>query len=102
LASRTVLREELPSAPITGLARELLRLARLRRQRDTVIEQYGEELYNHVEANLHWLVYQFLGKLQPTIESALAGLSIPRQIAANDVPAPDVLIRPSLDGGAAA
>ncbi len=45
----------------------LLRLARLRRQRDEIVESVGEDLYDHVEANLHWLVFQFLGKLQPTL-----------------------------------
>ena len=50
-----------------GIARDLLRLARLRRQRDAIVEQAGEEIYGHIESNLHWLVYQFLGKLLPTI-----------------------------------
>ncbi len=45
----------------------LLRLARLRRQRERIVERFGEDIYDHVEANLHWLVYQFLGKLQPTM-----------------------------------
>lgn len=48
-------------------SRALLRLARLRRQREDVVERAGQEIYDHVEANLHWLVYQFLGKLQPTM-----------------------------------
>jgi SAM-dependent methyltransferase len=45
----------------------LLRLARLRRQRDRIVAEAGEEIYAHIESNLHWLVYQFLGKLMPTI-----------------------------------
>ena len=45
----------------------LLRLARLRRQRERIVEQAGKDIYGHIEANLHWLVYQFLGKLVPTI-----------------------------------
>ena len=45
----------------------LLRLARLRRQREQIVESAGREIYDHVEANLHWLVFQFLGKLQPTL-----------------------------------
>jgi len=49
------------------VSRDLLRLARLRRQRDRIVEDAGEEIYGHVESNLHWLVYQFLGKLLPTI-----------------------------------
>jgi SAM-dependent methyltransferase len=48
-------------------SRDLLRLARLRRQRDQIIEQAGEDIYRHIESNLHWLAYQFLGKLVPTI-----------------------------------
>jgi SAM-dependent methyltransferase len=49
------------------VSRDLLRLARLRRRREHVIDTAGEEIYRHVESNLHWLVYQFLGKLVPTI-----------------------------------
>lgn len=48
-------------------SRALLRLSRLRRQRDELLEQLGRDLYEHVEANLHWEVFQFLGKLLPTI-----------------------------------
>ncbi len=52
----------------TGPASQaLLRLARLRRERAEIIERFGADIYNHVEANLHWEVYQFLGKLQPTM-----------------------------------
>jgi ubiquinone/menaquinone biosynthesis C-methylase UbiE len=49
------------------VSRDLLRLARLRRRRGDVIDAAGEEIYRHIESNLHWLVYQFLGKLVPTI-----------------------------------
>lgn len=45
----------------------LLRLARLRRQRERIVAEGGEVIYAHIESNLHWLVYQFLGKLMPTI-----------------------------------
>jgi SAM-dependent methyltransferase len=48
-------------------SRTLLRIARLRRLRKAVIESHGEDIYNHVEANLHWEVFQFLGKIQPTV-----------------------------------
>lgn len=48
-------------------SRDLVRLARLRRQRDEIVEQAGEDIYGHVESNLHWSAYQLLGKLQPTI-----------------------------------
>jgi len=49
------------------VSRDLLRLARLRRQRKRIIERADQDIYDHVQANLHWLVYQFLGKLQPTM-----------------------------------
>lgn len=45
----------------------LLRLARLRRQRAALVEQHGGEIIGHVEANLHWEVFQFLGKLEPMV-----------------------------------
>lgn len=48
-------------------SRDLLRLARLRRQRDAIIEEYGEEVYATAQASLHWTVYQFLGKVEPTL-----------------------------------
>ena len=48
-------------------SRDLLRLARLRRQRDRIVAEAGEEIYRHVESNLHWSVYQFLGKLLPVV-----------------------------------
>jgi SAM-dependent methyltransferase len=49
------------------IARELLHLARLRRQRDQIVREFGADIYLHVEANLHWSVFQFLGKLQPIL-----------------------------------
>ncbi len=49
------------------VSRALLRLARLRRQQQAVIRVYGTDIYNHVAANLHWELYQFLGKLQPIL-----------------------------------
>jgi SAM-dependent methyltransferase len=48
-------------------SRTLLRIARLHRLRRLVVEGHGQDIYNHIEANLHWEVFQFLGKLQPTI-----------------------------------
>jgi len=45
----------------------LLRLARLRRQQDSVVARHGQDIYDHVQANLYWEVYQFLGKLLPTV-----------------------------------
>jgi ubiquinone/menaquinone biosynthesis C-methylase UbiE len=49
------------------VSRTLLRIARLHRLRESVVERHGEDIYNHVEANLHWEVFQFLGKLQPSV-----------------------------------
>jgi hypothetical protein len=48
-------------------SRTLLRLARLRRLRAALIRERGEDIYNHVEANLHWELFLYLGKLQPTV-----------------------------------
>ncbi|QYG95842.1 class I SAM-dependent methyltransferase (plasmid) [Iamia sp. SCSIO 61187] len=49
------------------MSRALLRLARLRRQRDALAEDHGADVVDHVEANLHWEVFQALGKLEPVI-----------------------------------
>jgi hypothetical protein len=43
------------------VSRNLLQLARLRRQRDRIIEDVGEEIYGHIESNLHWQVWQSSG-----------------------------------------
>jgi len=48
-------------------SRALLRLSRLRRRQTGLVEEIGRDLYEHVEANLHWEVFQFLGKLVPTL-----------------------------------
>lgn len=50
-----------------GVAESLLRLSRLRRQRDELVERYGRELIDHVESNLHWQPHLLLGKLVPTV-----------------------------------
>jgi SAM-dependent methyltransferase len=49
------------------VSRALLRLSRLRRQRDDIIVEHGRDIYDHVEANLHWELFQFLGKLEPLV-----------------------------------
>jgi ubiquinone/menaquinone biosynthesis C-methylase UbiE len=49
------------------VSRALLRLSRLRRQRDELVQRFGQDIYDHVEANLHWETFQFLGKLLPTV-----------------------------------
>ena len=43
----------------------LLRLARLRRRRDEVIQRFGRDKYALWEASLHWNAYLLLGKLEP-------------------------------------
>ncbi|MGH3003716.1 MAG: class I SAM-dependent methyltransferase [Gaiellaceae bacterium] len=43
----------------------LLRLARLRRRREEVIQRFGRDKYDLWEASLHWLAYLLLGKLEP-------------------------------------
>jgi len=48
-------------------SRALLRLARLRRLRERIVEEAGEEIYGHVESSLHWFVFLFLGKLAPIV-----------------------------------
>ncbi|NED96255.1 class I SAM-dependent methyltransferase [Phytoactinopolyspora alkaliphila] len=45
----------------------LLRLARLRRDRARLDALHGSDIVDHVEANLHWEVYQFVGKLAPVV-----------------------------------
>jgi ubiquinone/menaquinone biosynthesis C-methylase UbiE len=49
------------------VSRSLLRLSRLRRQRDELVRRFGEDICDHLEANLHWEIFQFLGKLLPTV-----------------------------------
>ena len=49
------------------VSRALLRLARLRRQHDELVAEHGRDVYEHIEANLHWEVFQFLGKLDPVV-----------------------------------
>lgn len=49
------------------VSRKLLQLARLRRLRQDLIPEVGEELYAHIEANLHWELFQFIGKLLPIV-----------------------------------
>jgi len=45
----------------------LLQLARLRRQREAIVADHGEDIYLHIEANLHWEAFQLLAKLQPVV-----------------------------------
>lgn len=56
--------EEVSDHPVS---RDMLRLARLRRQRKTITERYGEATFRTAEASVHWLAFQFLGKLTPLV-----------------------------------
>jgi SAM-dependent methyltransferase len=47
------------------VSESLLRLARLRRRREEVIEQFGRDKYDVWEASLQWLAYLLMGKLEP-------------------------------------
>lgn len=49
------------------MSRSMLRLSRLRRQRDELVERFGQDICDSIEANLHWEVFQFLGKLLPVV-----------------------------------
>jgi cyclopropane fatty-acyl-phospholipid synthase-like methyltransferase len=49
------------------VSRDLLRLARLRRSRDRVEAEYGEETYRLFEASTQWQLQQFLGRLAPVV-----------------------------------
>jgi ubiquinone/menaquinone biosynthesis C-methylase UbiE len=46
---------------------QLLRISRMIRNRETLVETLGEALYNIEMANCHWGVYQMLGKLSPHV-----------------------------------
>jgi SAM-dependent methyltransferase len=50
-----------------SVSRSLLRLARLRRHRHTIIETHGSDIFYHVQANMLWEIFQFLGKLEPNV-----------------------------------
>ena len=46
---------------------QLLRIARMRRDRDRLIKEVGRKAYEVELADCHWGVYQMLGKLAPAI-----------------------------------
>jgi cyclopropane fatty-acyl-phospholipid synthase-like methyltransferase len=50
-----------------SVSRSLLHLARLRRQENQIVEWRGQEIYDHIEANLHWETFVLLGKLEPVV-----------------------------------
>lgn len=49
------------------VSRKLLQLARLRRRRADFVAEHGRDMCDHVEANLHWELFEFLGKLLPVV-----------------------------------
>ena len=48
-------------------------LARPRRQRDDIVNWRGQEIYDHIEANLHYEVLLSLGKLEPVVHMLRKG-----------------------------
>jgi len=48
-------------------SQELLELARLRRNREALVAEFGERMYSIAEASAHWLPYILLGKLLPVM-----------------------------------
>jgi 2-polyprenyl-3-methyl-5-hydroxy-6-metoxy-1,4-benzoquinol methylase len=46
---------------------QLLRIARMRRDRDRLVAALGQSEYDSELANCHWGVYQMLGKLHPRV-----------------------------------
>ncbi len=50
-------------------SKQLLRIARMRRNREQLVAKFGEKNYASELANCHWGVYQMLGKLSPTVYS---------------------------------
>lgn len=51
----------------SALLEDLLGAARLRRNEDALVTQYGRESYEATYADCLWGIYQMLGKLQPTV-----------------------------------
>jgi ubiquinone/menaquinone biosynthesis C-methylase UbiE len=46
---------------------DLLKISRMRRARDSLVQRYGERRYAAMYAGALWGVYQLLGKLSPTV-----------------------------------
>jgi hypothetical protein len=44
-------------------SRELMRIARMERMRDQLVNEWGQHRYDTVRALYHWVVYHLLGKL---------------------------------------
>jgi ubiquinone/menaquinone biosynthesis C-methylase UbiE len=56
-----------------GVSKALLRLSRLHRQEPALVERFGRDIVDHVEANLHWETFLLMGKLVPTIYVLVPG-----------------------------
>ena len=50
-----------------SLDKALLRLARMRRQEDSLVSEYGRAFYEAAYAGTLWNIYQVLGKLCPAV-----------------------------------
>ena len=50
-------------------SRELMRIARMRRNREKLVKEWGASRFETAQALYHWIVYQLLGKLASTIYS---------------------------------
>lgn len=49
------------------VSRDLLRLSRLRRQRDEIVASYGHQAFATAQASLQWTAWQFLGRFRPLV-----------------------------------
>ena len=49
------------------ISRQLLRLARLRRNQQSVIARFGNDAFRTAEASLQWGIHQFLGRFVPVV-----------------------------------
>lgn len=50
-----------------GLLQDLLRIARMRRQEEALVREYGRKCYEAAYGEGLWGIYQMLGKLCPTV-----------------------------------
>ena len=60
-------REHLEETNANMTSKQLLRILRLRRNREQYIAEFGEKRYRMELSNCHYGVYQMLGKLCPIV-----------------------------------
>lgn len=60
-------RERWEEDGVSTTSRQLLRIARMRRNREQLVTALGQQVYANELANCHWGVYQMLGKLCPRV-----------------------------------